>query len=148
MSQKVSSSTKHESLDIGKVAKISGVPASTLRFYEEKGLIKSNGRNGLRRVFPYSVLQRLALISLGQNAGLSLDEIATMFTPNGPEIDRQLLLTKADELDQRIEELKLMSKGLRHTAACKAPSHFECPTFMKLLDGALKHRLKPTNEKN
>ncbi|WP_348524832.1 helix-turn-helix domain-containing protein [Litoribrevibacter albus] len=132
----MSQSIKQDALDIGDVSKKTGLPASTLRYYEEKGLIKSNGRNGLRRLFPPNTIQRLALISLGRTAGLSLEEIGTMFTPDGPEIDRELLLHKADEIDQKIEELKLMSKGLRHTAACKAPSHFECPTFLKLLDSA------------
>ena len=62
-------------LDIGEVAKRSGLPVSTLRFYEEKGLIASIGRNGLRRIFDASVLERLALITLGRNAGFSLEEI-------------------------------------------------------------------------
>lgn len=52
-------------LDIGDVAQRSGVPASTLRFYEEKGLIASVGRRGLRRLFDPSVLERLALIAVG-----------------------------------------------------------------------------------
>ncbi|HET8708318.1 MAG TPA: MerR family transcriptional regulator, partial [Pseudomonadales bacterium] len=77
-------------MDIGEVAKKSGVPASTLRYYEEKGLITSTGRSGLRRLFNDSVLEQLALIALGQAAGFSLDEIGAMFTPNGqPEIDRK-----------------------------------------------------------
>ena len=52
-------------MDINEVATRSGVPASTLRFYEEKGLIASVGRRGLRRVFEPKVLERLALIALG-----------------------------------------------------------------------------------
>ena len=81
-------------LDITAVAKRSGVPASALRYYEEKGLIVSVGRRGLRRLFDAAVLERLALIALGQ-AGLSLDEIARMFTPNGrPRIDRKMLATR------------------------------------------------------
>ena len=63
-------------MDIAEVAKRSGVPASTLRFYEEKGLISSIGRQGLRRVFNDSILERLALIALGRAVGFSLDEIA------------------------------------------------------------------------
>jgi DNA-binding transcriptional MerR regulator len=39
------------SMDIAEVARISGVPASALRYYEEKGLIASVGRRGLRRLF-------------------------------------------------------------------------------------------------
>lgn len=56
----------------------SGVSASTLRFYEEKRLIASTGRRGLHRLFDPGVLDRLALIALGQAAGFSLDEIALM----------------------------------------------------------------------
>lgn len=121
-------------IDIVEVSKRSGIPASTLRYYEEKRLIQSYGRRGLRRLFKPEVLQRLALITLAQNAGFSLDEIATMFTPEGPQIDRALLLKKADELQQKIAQLQAMSDGLRHVAACRAPSHFECPKFLQLVN--------------
>lgn len=124
-------------MDIAAVARRSGVPASTLRFYEEKGLIASIGRQGLRRVFDAGVLDRLALIALGRAAGFSLDEIALMFAPDGrPRIDRQLLTAKADELDRTVSRLRAMSRGLRHAAACRAPSHTECPTFRRLLRAA------------
>ncbi|WP_308809784.1 helix-turn-helix domain-containing protein [Archangium lansingense] len=124
-------------LDITEVAQRSGVPASTLRFYEEKGLLASIGRRGLRRLFEPSVLERLALISLGRAAGFSLDEIARMFAPDGrPRIDRQMLAAKAEDLDRTIRELSAMRDGLRHAAACPAPSHMECPTFRRLLRAA------------
>ena len=129
-------------MDISEVAKASGLPASTLRFYEEKGLIKSNGRSGLRRLFSVNVIERLALISLARNAGFSLDEISDMFTPQGPAINRALLLAKATELDEKIQELTAMRDGLRHAAACKAPSHFECPKFLRLLNIAGKNRMR------
>lgn len=121
-------------LDIAEVARTAGVPASTLRFYEEKGLIASIGRRGLRRVYAPAVLERLALIGLGRAAGFSLDEIALMFAPDGrPRIDRRVLLAKADELEATIAKLSTMRDGLRHAAACRAPSHMECPTFRRLL---------------
>lgn len=132
-------------MDIGEVAKASGLPASTLRFYEEKGLIQSYGRNGLRRLFHSEVLERLALISLGRSAGFSLNEIAEIFTPQGPEINRELLLAKAGELDTKIKELTSMRDGLRHAAVCSAPSHFECPKFLRLLKVAGKNRFRPLN---
>lgn len=124
-------------MDITEVALKSGVPASTLRFYEDKGLIASVGRRGLRRVFDPHVLERLALISLGRAAGFSLDEIARMFAPDGrPRIDRKLLAAKAAQLDGTIRRLSAMRDGLRHAAACPAPSHLECPTFRRLLGAA------------
>lgn len=124
-------------MDINEVAQRSGVPASTLRFYEEKRLIKSVGRRGLRRVFHPGVLERLALIALGRAAGFSLDEIARMFAPDGrPQIDRHMLAAKAEELDGTIRKLSAMRDGLRHAAACPAPSHMECPTFRRYLGAA------------
>src|SRR3954469_24066263 len=78
-------------LDITEVAERSGVPASTLRYYEERGLVATTGRRGLRRLFDPGVLERLALIALGRAAGFSLDEIARMFAPDGrPRIDRRV----------------------------------------------------------
>ena len=60
-----------------------------------------------------------------------------MLTPEGsPHVDRQLLLAKADEIDAQIKRLRAMSSGLRHAAACPAPSHAECPSFQKLLKAA------------
>ncbi len=121
-------------MDIGEVAKLSGVPASTLRYYEEKGLIRSVGRRGLRRLFNASVLERLALIALGRSAGFSLDEIAGMLgTREEFRIDRTQLSEKADELDRTIRRLTAMRDGLRHTANCSAPSHLECPKFRRLM---------------
>ncbi|WP_135080356.1 helix-turn-helix domain-containing protein [Terasakiella sp. SH-1] len=125
-------------MDIGEVSKASGLPASTLRYYEEKGLIKSVGRNGLRRVFDKSVLDRLALIALGRSAGFSLDEIDAMFTEDGPQIDRQQLLDKADELDRNIKQMTAMRDGLRHAAACPESSHFQCPNFLRQVELAMK----------
>ncbi|HEX2758927.1 MAG TPA: helix-turn-helix domain-containing protein [Rhizomicrobium sp.] len=121
-------------LDISQVAKRADIPASTLRFYEEKGLIRSIGRRGLRRLFDPDVLERLALIGLGRASGFSLDEIARMFAPDGRvRIDRQVLTAKAGELDRTIRKLSALRNGLLHAAECRAPSHIGCPTFRRLL---------------
>ena len=121
-------------MNITEVARRSGLAASALRFYEEKGLITSIGRRGLHRVFDPSVLERLGVIALGRTAGFSLDEIRLMFAPDGrPRIDRQMLRAKAEELDKTIRRLTEMRDGLRHAAACRAPSHMECPTFRRIL---------------
>lgn len=91
-------------MDIAEVAKAAGVPSSTLRY-------------------------QLALIALGRAAGFSLDEIRSMFSPEGqPSIDRQMLSAKADEIDRKAARLRAMSRGLRHAAVCPASSHAECPT--------------------
>jgi DNA-binding transcriptional MerR regulator len=133
-----------QAMDIVEVARRSGTPASTLRFYEEKGLIRSVGRRGLRRLFEPRVLQQLALVALGRAAGFSLEEIAAMFAPDGkPRIRRDRLIAKADELDRMIRKLAAMRDGLRHAAVCPAPSHMECPTFQRMLRLAGAGRLDP-----
>lgn len=124
-------------LDIGEVARSTGLPPSTLRHYEEKGLIASVGRRGLRRLYEVGVLERLSLIALGRAAGFALDEIGRMFSEDGTVcIDREQLAAKASELDQTIRRLSAMRDGLRHAALCPAPSHMECPTFRRLLRAA------------
>jgi DNA-binding transcriptional MerR regulator len=128
-------------LDISEVATQAGMPASALRFYEEKGLIASVGRRGLRRLFTADVLERLSLIALGRLAGFSLEEIAAMFSPDGRlRIRREKLADKAADLDRTIRRLAAMRDGLRHAAVCKAPSHLECPTFRRLVKAAGRRR--------
>lgn len=126
-----------DEIGIGEVVRRSGVPASTLRYYEERGLITCVRRQGLARVFSVAVLEQLALIAVCRTAGFSLDEILLMFAPDGrPSPNREMLAAKADELDETIRKLALMRDDLRHAAACRAPTHMECPTFRRVLGQA------------
>lgn len=132
-------------MDIGEVAKRANVATSTLRFYEEKGLIKSIGRHGLRRQYGKQVLDQLALIALGRAAGFSLTEIAQMFSQDGqPELDREMLNQKAEQLEQMTRHLHFISEGLRHAAVCPAENHMQCPTFQKYLKAAIAGEYQPT----
>lgn len=122
-------------LDIGEVAARSGVRPSALRYYEEAGLIASVSRHGLRRQFPPEVLLQLKLIAMGKQAGFTLEEIAGMFGRNGtPDLPRDVLHRKADEIDRQIHDLTALRDTLRHVAECRAPTHMECPTFRRLVD--------------
>ncbi|WP_459206135.1 helix-turn-helix domain-containing protein [Pseudomonas sp. MLB6B] len=118
-------------MDISDVARRTGVPASTLRYYANKGLITPLSGHGQRRQFAPDVVQRLALIALGQAAGFSLDEVMAMLTEG--EVDRARLSEQADLLDTRIKRLQAMSKGLRHAAQCPQTDHLACPTFQRLV---------------
>ncbi|KKJ77226.1 MerR family transcriptional regulator [Kiloniella litopenaei] len=121
-------------LDIAEVVEQTGLRPSTLRYYEEIGLIKSIGRQGLRRQFTPETIMQLSLITLGKSAGFSLDEISGMFGEDGqPNLSREDLRTRADDLDRQIHDLTVLSKALRHVANCSAPSHMECPKFQKLI---------------
>lgn len=121
-------------LDIGVLSERSGVPPSTLRYYEEVGLIVSLGRHGLRRQYGPEALTQLALISLGKTAGFSLDEIRGVFGRDGAaELPRAALHARADKLEVQIRRLITLRDALRHVAECPAESHMECPKFRRLL---------------
>ena len=119
-------------LDIGLVAKLSGVAPSTLRFYEKKGLIMPIGRNGLRRQYRQDVLNTLQLIALGQAAGFTLEEMRGMFDAQGKvTIEREKMLERARAIDKAILRLQLLSRGLKHVANCTQPDHSQCHEFQK-----------------
>lgn len=115
------------------------MPPSTLRYYDEIGLIESLGRRGLRRQFGPEGLTQLALISLGKTAGFSLDEIKGMFGKDGsPDLPRAALHARAEKLDLQIRNLTTLRDALRHVAECPAATHMECPKFRRLLRAALR----------
>ncbi len=91
-------------MDIAEVVKKTGLPTSTLRYYEQLGLIRSIGRNGLRRQYSPEVLSKLNLISLGRIAGISLNEMAEML--NHSEGSNHTLIVTY----WRKRRLRLMSK--------------------------------------
>lgn len=124
-------------IDIGALAKACGLPPSTLRYYEDLGLIESVARNGLRRQYREDTLLQLALIALGKGAGFSLAQIKAMFDQDRqPALPRPGLLQRAEELERQARRLASLAKLLRHVAECPAPSHLECARFRKLLQAA------------
>ncbi|MBN9670196.1 helix-turn-helix domain-containing protein [Roseibium aggregatum] len=132
-------------LDIGVLSEQSGVSPSTLRYYEEIGLIQSAGRHGLRRQFDAQTAWQLTLIALGKMAGFSLDDIKGIFARDGtPQLPRTELHLRADALDEQIRGLTRLRDALRHVADCPAESHMDCPKFRRLLNfasrTAAKHR--------
>lgn len=110
-----------KALDIREIADLSGINPSALRYYEKKGLIQPVGRNGLRRQYHQNVLNKLQLITLGQAAGFTLDELAAMFgSQAGVTIDRGLLLQRAKEIDATVRKLQLLSRGLKRAARSRS----------------------------
>lgn len=121
-------------LDIGVLSEKSSLPPSTLRYYEEIGLIRSVGRHGLRRQFDAPVVTQLALISLGKMAGFSLEDIKAMFANDGsPQLPRAELHIRADALDDQIRDLTRLRDALRHVADCPEENHMDCPRFKRLM---------------
>ena len=121
-----------ELLTIGEVARRSGVAASALRFYEERGLIASQRAGSGHRRYPRSVLRRVAFIVFAQRIGLTLDEIGTELAKLPP--DRaptrrdwsRLSSGWSARIDDRIAELQRLKAGLTECIGCGCLSLERC----------------------
>ena len=119
-------------LTIGEVSRRSGVAASALRFYEERGLITSERAGSGHRRYPRAVLRRIAFIVFAQRIGLSLEEIgaelAKLPADRAPARDdwARLSSTWARRIDDRIEELERLRVGLTECIGCGCLSLDRC----------------------
>ncbi|HWH93932.1 MAG TPA: redox-sensitive transcriptional activator SoxR [Baekduia sp.] len=119
-------------LPIGEVAKRSGVAASALRFYEERGLIQSERAGSGHRRYPRPVLRRIAFIVFAQRIGLTLYEIAEELAKLPP--DRaptrndwsRLSAGWSGRIDARIAELERLKAGLTECIGCGCLSLDRC----------------------
>lgn len=120
-------------LSVGEVAARSGVSVATLHFYESKGLITSVRNAGNQRQFPRSVLRVVSLIKVSQYLGFSLEEIKghlkTLPQNHTPRSSDWKELTKKwnQELEDRIQLLKLMQTQLQNCIGCGCMSLRDCP---------------------
>jgi MerR family transcriptional regulator, redox-sensitive transcriptional activator SoxR len=119
-------------LSIGEVARRSGVAASALRFYDERGLIASERVGVGHRRYPRAALRRIAFIVFAQRIGLSLEEIGAELAklppgrvPNRNDWSR-LSRAWSARIDARIEELQRLKAGLTECIGCGCLSLERC----------------------
>jgi MerR family redox-sensitive transcriptional activator SoxR len=119
-------------LTITEVSRRSGVAASALRFYEERGLIKSERAGSGHRRYPRGVLRRIAFIVFAQRIGMTLDEVGAELAklprdrvPEGADW-AQLSSGWAGRIDERIAELKRLRAGLTGCIGCGCLSLDRC----------------------
>jgi DNA-binding transcriptional MerR regulator len=104
---------------IGNVAKSSGVPIKTIRYYEELGLLKSSARTeGGFRLFNSDVLERLHFIKRAQSLGLSLSEIKEFLNVHdGGELPCEHIKIKLEDkvkaIDEQIQQLLILRQELQ-----------------------------------
>src|SRR3954470_1110089 len=121
-----------ELLTIGDVSRRSGVAASALRFYEERGLIESERAGSGHRRYARPVLRRIAFIVFAQRVGLTLEEIgqelAKLPPDRAPARDdwSRLSSTWTERIDVRIAELQRLKAGLTECIGCGCLSLDRC----------------------
>ncbi len=120
-------------MTIGEVSRRSGVAASALRFYEERGLISAERAGSGHRRFARAVLRRIAFIVFAQRIGLSLDEIGEELAklPAGQPAPKRrdwarLSRTWVSRIDERIGELERLKRGLTECIGCGCLSIDRC----------------------
>jgi MerR family transcriptional regulator, redox-sensitive transcriptional activator SoxR len=119
-------------LTIGEVSRRSGVAGSALRFYEDRGLIRSERAGSGHRRYPRSVLRRVAFIVFAQRVGLTLDEIGAELAKLPPDRaptrrDWSRLSSRwTSRIDDRIAELERLRAGLTECIGCGCLSLDRC----------------------
>lgn len=134
MSMPVPESAGRPLLSIGALAKRSGKTAATIRYYEQIGLLTAPGRVGGKRMYDTDAVRRLAVISTGQRAGLTLGEIKALLSasPGDPEAIgqlRKMAQRKLPEIITLIERTELVRSWLTSAARCECPDLDQCPLF-------------------
>lgn len=115
-------------MTIGEVARLSGMPVTTLRYYESVGLIKPPSRQGGQRRYEASVLQRLMVIRFGKIAGLSVSDIATVLddTTPGRLVMKEVVEAHIETIDAQLVRLGLARRMLMGTLACVCDDVSDC----------------------
>ncbi len=119
-------------LTIGEVSRRSGVAASALRFYEQRGLIESERQGSGHRRYPRTVLRRIAFIVFAQRVGLTLEEVgvelAKLPGDRAPSRRDWSRLSSGWEtrIDRQIAELRRLKDGLTECIGCGCLSLDRC----------------------
>ncbi|OJZ74793.1 MerR family transcriptional regulator [Mycobacterium paraffinicum] len=115
-------------LTIGEVARQAGVAATTLRYYEQIGLVPPPRRVGGQRRYDDSVLARLEVIRLCKSAGFALEEIQLLFADDAPgrPASRALAESKLAEIDAQMEALARARAVIEWGMRCTCPSIDAC----------------------
>lgn len=122
------------SVSIGEVSRRTGVPSSTLRYYESAGILPGPERVSGRRRYCEEVIQRLVLIQLAQQAGFTLGEIHDLFGDFTDPIRisgrwREMATRKLGEIESSISRLEDMKAFLEKGLRCRCLTLEDCTIF-------------------
>ena len=121
-------------MTIGAVAALAGKRPSSIRYYEQIGLLPPAARVSGRRVYGPDTVRTLAVIETGQRAGLSLEEIRALLSASPDdqaaiERLREVANTKLPQIKDLIARTEIVRDWLESAARCECPSLDDCPLF-------------------
>lgn len=127
-------------MNIGDVATASGLPAKTIRYYEDVGLIAPRrGANGYRR-FDQTDLHRLAFLGRARSLGFSIEECRELMALYGDKHRasadvKQIARGHLARIDAKLDELRQMRAALADLVeACAGDDRPDCPILADLAD--------------
>lgn len=124
-------------MSIGEVAKRSGLPSSTLRYYERRGLLPAARRESGRRRYDEDVFEKLAIIAFARDTGFTLTEIHQLFSTSSRYSSRlrSLAAAKIQETNTMIERALAMRALLRTVLRCRCIDVSACGRRLLALTG-------------
>ncbi len=122
-----------KTMNIGDIAGLTGLPAKTIRYYEEIGLVSpARSGNGYRRYEPEHA-HRLAFIQRARSLGFGIEEcrgLLSLYDDNQRTSSdvKRIAEEKISEIDKKVAELSAMRATLAHLAAtCHGDERPDCP---------------------
>ncbi|MEM9652669.1 MAG: MerR family transcriptional regulator [Actinomycetota bacterium] len=122
------SSPSGQSITIGGLAERAGLPITTIRYYEKRGLLDPPGRVGGKRVYRPDVLMRLMVIRFCRIAGLTLEQIGDVVNDTSPgrRITKTIAAERVADIQSQVLQLQLAEQMLRAAIDCVCPSVEQC----------------------
>ena len=128
------------SLTIGELAGRAGVPTSTVRYYERRGLVTPDAWHSGQRRYREASLRRLVFVGMLQDAGLSLEEIAGVLGAARASEWKSIARQRLAALDDTIAELQLAREYLAGALLCR----YDHPaTDCQIMGAEIDRRLAP-----
>lgn len=119
---------------IGELAERTGVPASTLRYYDELGLVRPAARAAGQRRYTASAVRDVGLIVYFREVGFTLAEIER-FVSGEQQSRRELVDRKRTELLAQRHRIQVALDALEHGRVCPSADQLECPRFWSIIEG-------------
>jgi len=123
--------TEDATFSIGRLADLTGVPATALRYYDDRGLVRPITREAGRRRYDDTAITQVGVVLVLRDAGFTLAEIGQLV--NG-EHWHDLATRKLEELDALATRVQVARTALEHALACPHGDPSECPTFWSVVD--------------